>query len=106
MAFSMSTSSATSTSFSSSSSSNINGQQQSTGHRYTTNTLTSPDGTTTVRTIRQDMGQPVIVEEHRYDESGRELAALPDAQTQGMRRIEDLDEKDAEGDVDEEFEKV
>jgi hypothetical protein len=51
-----------------------------------------------VRTIRQDLGQPVIVEEHRYDRDGRELAALPDAKREGegMRRIEDVEDEEYE----------
>ncbi|KAI9368968.1 hypothetical protein BJX61DRAFT_546016 [Aspergillus egyptiacus] len=66
------------------------------GHRYTTASHTDPDGTTTVRTIRQDLGEPVIVEEHRYDQDGRELAALTgaDAAGGGVRRIEDVDVED------------
>ncbi|KAL4925710.1 uncharacterized protein BDV17DRAFT_271157 [Aspergillus undulatus] len=103
----MPTSSSTSTSFYSSSSTSSNGHEYSTGHRYQTVSHTDPDGTTTVRTIMQDMGQPVIVEEHRYDQTGRELAALPDAKSEGVRRIEDvgdLDEDvDAEGEFVEEF---
>jgi hypothetical protein len=42
------------------------------------------------------LGQPVIVEEHRYDKDGRELAALPDAQSDGMRRIEDVGDEEFE----------
>ena len=99
MPFSTTTSS-TSTFFSSSSSSfSRDGQQPEehhSAHRYSTQTQTSPDGTTTVRTIRQDLGQPVIVEEHRYDKDGRELAALPDAQGDGMRRIEDVGDEEFE----------
>ncbi|KAL4920905.1 hypothetical protein BDW62DRAFT_175530 [Aspergillus aurantiobrunneus] len=84
----------------SSSSSSYDGQKQTeTGHRYTTASHTDPDGTTTVRTIRQDLGQPVIVEERRFDEEGRELAALPDARSEGMNRrivdVADEDEDDA-----------
>lgn len=82
-----------SSTFYSSSSSTSDGQthQTQSGQRYSTNSHTEPDGTTTVRTLRQDMGQPVIVEERRFDENGRELAALPDSRSEGMRRIEDLD---------------
>ncbi|KAL4746004.1 hypothetical protein BDW72DRAFT_42937 [Aspergillus terricola var. indicus] len=97
----LTTSSSTSTSFFSSSSSSVSrdGQQPEehhSAHRYSTQTQTSPDGTTTVRTIRQDLGQPVIVEEHRYNKDGRELAALPDAQSDGMRRIEDVGDEEFE----------
>ncbi|KAL4950975.1 hypothetical protein BDW69DRAFT_46250 [Aspergillus filifer] len=98
MPLNFSTSSSTSSSTFYSSSSSINGENHSTtsGHRYQTASHTSPDGTTTVRTIAQDMGQPVIVEEHRYDENGRELAALPDAKSEGVRRIEDVNDLDDE----------
>ncbi|KAJ0416603.1 hypothetical protein BJY00DRAFT_316720 [Aspergillus carlsbadensis] len=64
------------------------------GHRYVKDKHTDRDGTTTVRTIRQDLGQPVIVEEHRFDRDGRELAALPDARTDGMKRIEDIEDEE------------
>ncbi|KAL3477730.1 hypothetical protein BJX99DRAFT_225642 [Aspergillus californicus] len=67
-------------------------QTAESGYSYSQSTQTDRDGTTTVRTIRQGLGEPVIVEEHRYDADGRELAALPDARSEGMRRIEDLDE--------------
>ncbi|KAL2849257.1 hypothetical protein BJY01DRAFT_211005 [Aspergillus pseudoustus] len=70
------------------------------GHRYVKDSHTDRDGTTTVRTIRQDLGQPVIVEEHRYDQDGRELAALPDARSDGMKRIEDVEVDDDEDDAD------
>ncbi|KAL4739826.1 hypothetical protein BDV11DRAFT_169738 [Aspergillus similis] len=101
MPVNLTTSSSTSTSFFSSSSSSVSrdGQQPEehhSAHRYSTQTQTSPDGTTTVRTIRQDLGQPVVVEEHRYDKDGRELAALPDAQSDGMRRIEDVGDEEFE----------
>ncbi|KAL3468565.1 hypothetical protein BJX64DRAFT_282728 [Aspergillus heterothallicus] len=65
------------------------------GHRYVKDSHTDPDGTTTVRTIRQDLGQPLIVEEHRYDQDGRELVALPDAKSDGMKRIEDVEDEEA-----------
>ncbi|KAL2812418.1 hypothetical protein BJX63DRAFT_248039 [Aspergillus granulosus] len=69
------------------------------GRRYVKESHTDPDGTTTVRTIRQDLGQPVIVEEHRYDQDGRELAALPDARSDGMKRIEDVDDEEEYGEA-------
>lgn len=83
-----------SSSFYSSISSSSSDGSKTEGHRYTTASHTDPDGTTTVRTIRQDLGQPVIVEEHRYDETGRELAALPDIRSDGMRRIEDIEDEE------------
>ncbi|KAL2868563.1 uncharacterized protein BJX67DRAFT_349799 [Aspergillus lucknowensis] len=70
------------------------------GHRYTKAAHTEPDGTTTVRTIRQDLGEPVVVEEHRYDQAGRELAVLPDARSGGMRKIEDIGDEEDEVDDD------
>ncbi|KAL4980456.1 hypothetical protein BDW66DRAFT_125241 [Aspergillus desertorum] len=96
-----SSSTSTSASFFSSSSSSVSrdGQQPEehySAHQYSTQTQISPDGTTTVRTIRQDLGQPVIVEEHRYDQDGRELAALPDAKSEGMRRIEEVGDEEFE----------
>ncbi|KAL4938470.1 hypothetical protein BDV06DRAFT_200855 [Aspergillus oleicola] len=96
MSFTTSTTSSTFFSSSSSSSTSHNGHEEQTGHRYQKVSHTSPDGTTTVRTIAQDMGQPVIVEEHRYDDSGRELAALPDAKSEGFKRIEDVNDLDDE----------
>lgn len=75
-----------------------NGDQgkTTTGHRYTTTSLTEADGSTIVRTARQDLGQPPIVEEHRYDSSGQEQLALPGPGTSsagGVRKIIDLDEE-------------
>lgn len=67
-----------------------------TGHRYATTSLTEADGTTIVRTVRQDLGQPPIVEERRYDSTGQEQLALPGpggSSAGGVRRITDLDEE-------------
>ncbi|RDW72423.1 uncharacterized protein DSM5745_07595 [Aspergillus mulundensis] len=101
MGFTWSTSSSTSTSVftSASTSTSRNGQQPEEHHsaqQYSKSTQTSPDGTTTVRTIRHVLGQPIIVEEHRYDKDGRELAALPDARSDGMRRIEEVGDEEFE----------
>lgn len=66
-----------------------------TGHRYTTSSHTEPDGTTVVRTARQDLGQPAVVEERRYDRTGQEQLALEGpggSSAGGVRRIVDLDE--------------
>ncbi|KKK14990.1 hypothetical protein P175DRAFT_0498325 [Aspergillus ochraceoroseus IBT 24754] len=77
-----------------SSTTSSSGGSTTTGHRYTTSSQTNPDGVTTVRTARQDLGSPVIVEEHRYDSSGQELATIPgDTLAGGVRRITDLDEE-------------
>jgi hypothetical protein len=100
MPFNISTSSsfftATSTNASATVSDGTSTRTSQAGHRYVKDSHTDRDGTTTVRTIRQDMGQPVIVEEHRFDRDGRELAALPDARREGegMRRIEDVDDEE------------
>jgi hypothetical protein len=67
-----------------------------TGHRYTTTSLTEADGTTIVRTARQDLGQPPVIEEHRYDSTGQEQLALPGpggSSAGGVRRITDIDEE-------------
>ncbi|KAJ5153427.1 uncharacterized protein N7482_009905 [Penicillium canariense] len=67
-----------------------------TGHRYLTTSVTKPDGTTVVRTARQDLGQPTVVEEHRYDSTGEEQLALPGpggSSAGGVRRITDLDDE-------------
>ncbi|KAL4872420.1 hypothetical protein BDV12DRAFT_162173 [Aspergillus spectabilis] len=99
MPFNISTSTSSSVFTSVNSSCSRNGMKISeSSHRYAKTSQTDPDGTTTIRTIRQDLGEPVIVEEHRFDENGRELAALPDAKSDGMvRRIEDVkDEEDVD----------
>jgi hypothetical protein len=72
------------------------GTPTTTGHRYTTTSLTEADGTTIVRTARQDLGQPPTIEEHRYDSTGQEQLALPGpsgSSAGGVRRITDLDEE-------------
>lgn len=69
-----------------------------TGHRYTTTSHTEPDGTTVVRTAKQDLGQPVIVEERRYDRTGQEQLALEGpggSSAGGVRRITELDKESA-----------
>lgn len=75
-----------------SSSSSADDGTSSTGQRYATTSHTEPDGTTTVRTVRQDLGEPAIVEERRFDQTGRQLTA-DDTSAGGMRRITDLDEE-------------
>ncbi|KAJ5579457.1 uncharacterized protein N7459_005442 [Penicillium hispanicum] len=74
-----------------------------TGHRYSTTSHTDPDGTTIVRTARQDLGQPAIVEERRYDHTGQEQLQLTDSDgtsAGGIRRITDLDEEESGGSYD------
>ncbi|KAE8350152.1 hypothetical protein BDV28DRAFT_139676 [Aspergillus coremiiformis] len=78
--------------YSSSSSSSVNGTTTTaTGQRYATTSHTEPDGTTTVRTVHQDLGEPAVLDERRYDQTGRQLGAN-DSSAGGVRRITDLDE--------------
>ncbi|OJJ33809.1 hypothetical protein ASPWEDRAFT_546044 [Aspergillus wentii DTO 134E9] len=89
-----------SSSYSYSSISNTTDGTTTTGHRYTTTSLTNPDGTTIVRTARQDLGQPAIIEERRYDRTGQEqLLPAPTGTTSagGIKRITDLDEEKTTG---------
>lgn len=89
----------TSSSYYYSSTTNTTDGTTTTGRRYTTTSHTDPDGNTIVRTAHQDLGQPAIIEERRYDRTGQE-ELLPAAEGQtsagGVKRITDLDE---EGDM-------
>ena len=88
----------TSSSYYYSSTTNTSEGTTTSGHRYSTTSHTEPNGTTTVRTARQDLGQPAVVEEHRYDSTGQEQLDLPlsgGTSAGGIRRITDLDEEDA-----------
>ncbi|KAF4174821.1 hypothetical protein CNMCM8694_006920 [Aspergillus lentulus] len=79
-----------------SSSTNTTNGNTTTGHRYTTTSHTDPDGNTVVRTAHQDLGQPAVVEERRYDRTGQEqqmLASGSETLPGGVRRITDLDEE-------------
>lgn len=70
------------------------------GHRYSTSSHTDHDGTTVVRTAHQDLGQPAVIEERRYDQTGQEELTLPSpggTTAGGVRRITDLDEEDTGG---------
>ncbi|KAJ5111496.1 hypothetical protein N7532_002031 [Penicillium argentinense] len=90
----------TSSSYYYSSTTNNGGDATKSGHRYSTSSHTEPDGTTIVRTARQDLGQPAIVEERRYDQTGQEELSLPGPEgtsAGGVRRITDLDEEDTAG---------
>ncbi|OQE37128.1 hypothetical protein PENCOP_c010G00109 [Penicillium coprophilum] len=86
----------TSSSYYYSSTSNGSDGRTTTGHRYSTTSYTEPDGTTIVRTAQQDLGQPVVVEERRYDNTGQEQLALPEpaggTSAGGVRRITDLED--------------
>ncbi|KAJ5220217.1 hypothetical protein N7468_009421 [Penicillium chermesinum] len=90
----MSSSRSSSTYFFSSSMNSSEGTN-STGHRYATTSQTDADGNTVVRTVRQDLGRPAIVEERHYDRTGQEQIQLPGPEGSsavGMRRITDLGE--------------
>ncbi|KAJ6112162.1 hypothetical protein N7523_008223 [Penicillium sp. IBT 18751x] len=79
-----------------SSTTNTNDGSTTTGHRHATTSYTDTDGSTVVRTATQDLGQPAVVEERRYDRTGQEQLQIkhPDYGTSagGVRRITDLDE--------------
>ena len=64
----------TSSSYYYSSSSTTDGTS-TTGHRYTTSSHTDPTGTT-VRTARQELGEPAVIEERRYNPMGQEEALI------------------------------
>jgi hypothetical protein len=89
----------TSSSYYYSSTTNGNDGRITTGHRYSTTSQTEPDGTTIVRTAQQELGQPAVVEERRYDNTGQETLTLPEpaggTSAGGVRRIEEIEEDDA-----------
>lgn len=100
----------TSTTFSYSSTTNTTDGGRITGHRFSTASTTDKDGLTIIRTARQDLGQPAIIEERRYDKSGQELllpapperAALPSPGTGAgergegeVQRITEVDDETA-----------
>lgn len=74
---------ASSTSYSYSSTTNTADSGATTGHRYSTSSTTDKDGTTVVRTARQDMGRPVVIEERRYDHTGQEELLPPVTEVAG-----------------------
>ncbi|KAJ5864887.1 uncharacterized protein N7529_006803 [Penicillium soppii] len=85
----------TSASYYYSSTTNGNDGKSTTGHRYSTTSHTQGDGTTIVRTAQQELGQPAIVEERRYDSTGQEQLALPEpgaSSAGGVRRITELED--------------
>lgn len=71
---------ASSTSYSYNSTTNTADSGTTTGHRYSTSSTTDKDGTTVVRTARQDMGRPVVIEERRYNHTGQEDMLPPVAE--------------------------
>ena len=86
----------TSSSYYYSSTTNGSDGKTTTGHRYSTTSYTESDGTTIVRTAQQDLGQPAVVEERRYDNTGQEQLALPEpagvTSAGGVRRITELED--------------
>lgn len=86
----------TSSSYYYSSTTNGSDGRTTTGHRYSTTSQTEPDGSTVVRTAQQELGQPAVVEERRYDNTGQEQLGLPDAaggtSAGGVRRITDIED--------------
>lgn len=86
----------TSSSYCYSSTTNGSDGKTTTGHRYSTTSYTEPDGTTIVRTAQQDLGQPAVVEERRYDNTGQEQLGLPEpaggTSAGGVRRITELED--------------
>jgi hypothetical protein len=86
----------TSSSYYYSSSTNTTNGNTTTGHRYTTTSHTDPSGNTVVRTAHQDLGQPAVIEERRYDRTGQEqqmLASGSETLPGGVRRITELDDE-------------
>ena len=83
----------TSSSYYYSSTTDGNDGKSTTGHRYSTTSHTQGDGTTIVRTAQQELGQPAVVEERRYDSTGQEQLALPEPSTSagGIRQITGLE---------------
>lgn len=94
-------SSSSSSSYYYSSTSNTDDGRTKTGHRHATSSYTDKDGTTVVRTATQDLGQPPVVEERRYDPTGQEQLQIRDptlgTSAGGVKRITDLDEDDQSG---------
>jgi len=85
---SFSSTSFTSSSYTSSTSSD--GHTTHTGHREARHASTDPSGGTTVWQATQDLGQPIMEQERRFDAEGREMIGGGDA---GRARIEDVSEE-------------
>ena len=85
-------SSYSSVSYSSSSSHN----NEISGSRYSQTTSTDDKGTT-VKTTSQNLGEPVIQEERSYDSHGRELLSGSEGASEN-RRIEDVSDEQKERD--------
>ncbi|KAJ5119119.1 hypothetical protein N7448_010827 [Penicillium atrosanguineum] len=84
-----------------SSTTNAGDGSATTGRRHATTSYTDNDGTTVVRAVTQDLGQPAIVEERRYDRTGQEQLQIKESDhgtsAGGIKRITDLDEEDPSG---------
>ena len=68
-----------------------------TGYRYSTSSHTEADGTTIVRTARQELGQPTVFEERRYDSTGQEQLTLEEpggTSAGGVKRITDITDEE------------
>ncbi|EAW11607.1 uncharacterized protein ACLA_093060 [Aspergillus clavatus NRRL 1] len=79
-----------------SSTTNTTDGSTTTGHRYTTSSHTDANGNTIVRTAHQDLGQPAVIEERRYDRTGQEQQLLESGTSSlagGVRRIAELDDE-------------
>lgn len=84
-----------SSSYTYSSTTNTNDGTTTTGHRYSTTSRTEADGSTTVRTAHQDLGQPAVIEERRYDRTGQEQIEIPGSEgtsAGGVRRITEVED--------------
>ena len=77
----------------SSSTSTTNGTSTS-GHRSTTSSHTDPSGFTTVHTAHQNLGEPPVIDQRRYDRSGKEEALI--GGPNDRERITELGEGDSE----------
>lgn len=78
-----------------SSTTNTSDGTTTTGHRYSTSSRTGSDGSTTVTTAHQDLGQPAVIEERRYDRTGQEQIEMPGPEgtsAGGVRRIMEVEE--------------
>ncbi|ETS77731.1 hypothetical protein PFICI_09793 [Pestalotiopsis fici W106-1] len=80
------------TSSSSSFSTSINGQQS--GRSFQETSKTTPEGTT-IRTTTQNLGERPVTHEQRYDSHGHELIG-DHASGNASRRIEDVDQQEAD----------
>jgi len=84
-----------STSVSYSTSNSVNGEQVS-GSRHSEASYTDHSGTT-VKSTSQQLGEPVVEEEQRFDPQGRELVGGADS-AGSNRRIEDVSDEQKERD--------